>query len=264
MISKWQVVELLNRGVGRKSILSFADTMGKGEWLFKEGETDKLCEQYEKLVINIVCYWEDKFPEPLKNIPDPPVALFYRGVLPGAGERLVAVVGSRDLSERGRVAAKAIVRELVKDKLGVVSGLAIGTDTEVHQQCLKSGGRTVAVLPCGLETVYPWRNRRLAGDIVESGGCLVSEYPMGTVINKRNFLERNRIVSGLSRAIVVTEAGLRSGSISTPNFAVDQGRDVWCVRARVGEKNSEGILQLIEDGASVVEAGEDIGGCVGP
>lgn len=246
----------MSKGVRRKTILGFADCTGVTEGLLGPGFADKLCVQYENMGVGVTSFWDLDYPNMLRNIPDPPVVIFYKGRLPREGEACVAIVGSRNFSERGREAARKVVRHLVKNQITIVSGLAIGTDSLVHRECLDRGGRTIAVLPCGMDTVYPWRNRFLAMDILEHGGCLMSEYPMKSLINRSNFLERNRLVSGLSRGVIVTEAGERSGSISTPNFAADQGREVWCIKAVRGERNSEGILRLVEDGA--VEIGNGV------
>ena len=147
---------------------------------------------------------------------------------------------------------------LVAAGYGIVSGLAYGTDTLVHQPCLAVGGYTIAVLATDLDHVYPKENIELAENIVKSGGCLLSEHPLGNVTKRSDFLERNRIVSGLCMGTLVIEAAARSGSISTPNFAIDQGREVWCVAAKPGEPNSEGILALIEDGAYEVFTSEEM------
>ena len=272
---KWQVVEMLRRGVKRielqnekgqfdeESCLKFAVCSGGCEMAAVGDVVSKISEQYQKAGVEVVAYWEESFPKLLKEIPDPPVLLFCKGdwkllnklqitnnkLQIGA---LVAVVGSREMSNRGRRAVRKIVPKLTEEGFGVVSGLAIGTDSFVHETCLFVGGRTVAVLPSPLDMIYPRRNQGLAKKIIEAGGCLVSEYPRGVAVERKNFLERNRVVAGLCERVIVTEASKYSGSISTPNFALDQGRDVWCYPARKGEVNSEGILALIEDGAGEI------------
>jgi len=153
---------------------------------------------------------------------------------------------------------RRIVPELVKARIGIVSGLALGVDGEVHKECLRVGGKTIAVLPTGLDRIYPVRHKQLAEKILVAGGGLISEYPLGSELRKSNFLERNRLVSGLSRGVVVIEAARRSGSINTPNWAIDQGKEVWCVDKKPGEENSQGLLDLVADGARVIKSGGEI------
>lgn len=207
-----------------------------------------------------------QWPSLLSQIPDPPEKLYYVGkpyfslspssrLEEGRGgvlQGLIAVVGSREMSRRGEEAIKRIVPDLVKRGVGIVSGLALGVDTLAHQVCLDCGGYTVAVMGMGLDRIYPWENKELAEKIVANGGCLLSEYEVGHKTIRSDFLKRNRIVSGLCVGTLVIEAAGRSGSISTPNFAVDQGREVWVVEAKKGEPNSDGVLALIEDGATVI------------
>lgn len=255
---------MLRRGVKRiklqnavgefdeESCLKFAVFSGGHRMTVWDEVVSNISEQYQKDGVEVIAFWEEKFPKLLKEIPDPPVLLFCRGEIGLLHNRLAAVVGSREMSVRGRQAVRKIVPKLTGEGIGIVSGLAIGTDSFVHDICLFVGGQTVAVLPSPLDSIYPKRNVGLAKKIVEAGGCLVSEYPRGVVIERKNFLERNRLVAGLCERVVVTEAGRYSGSISTPNFAIDQGREVWCYPARKGELNSEGILALIEDGAGII------------
>lgn len=255
---KWLITEMLEKGEERKTILSYGKDWGG--WIKLEGKVDvgKISERYSRLGIKCVSFWDEKFPRSLREIADPPVVIYYQGKLPEKNEVWVAVIGSRKVSNVGERWVKKIVPELVKGGVGIVSGLAIGVDGLVHQECLRAGGRTVAVLPVGLERVYPLRHKRLVERILEQGGGVVSEYPVGSELRRSNFLERNRLVSGLSRGVVVIEAARRSGSISTPNFAVDQGKEVWCVKKKRGEVNSEGLLDLVADGARVVENGDEI------
>lgn len=255
---------MLRRGVKRielqnekgqfdeESCLKFAVCSGGCEMAAVGDVVSKISEQYQKAGVEVVAYWEESFPKLLKEIPDPPVLLFCKGDVDLLNTRLAGVIGSREMSNRGRRAVRKIVPKLTEEGFGVVSGLAIGTDSFVHETCLFVGGRTVAVLPSPLDMIYPRRNQGLAKKIIEAGGCLVSEYPRGVAVERKNFLERNRVVAGLCERVIVTEASKYSGSISTPNFALDQGRDVWCYPARKGEVNSEGILALIEDGAGEI------------
>lgn len=257
-MDKWAVVDLVSRGVPRRKIINQVQVSG----YLREGAVlpgmDKKSIQYGGGGVKMVTLWDEDYPQMLAEIPDPPVVLFCEGETPVLGRKLVAVVGSRKIGPRGRLAVARFVPALVKAGLGIVSGLAYGTDTLVHRTCLDCGGLAVAVLPTALDKIYPRENLALAAEIVRGGGCLLSEYPLGSVTLKKNFLERNRIVSGLARGVLVIEAAARSGSISTPNFALDQGREVWCAAAAPGEPNSEGILALIEDGAKAVFTTSDL------
>lgn len=255
---KWLITEMLEKGEERKTILNYGKDWGGWVKLGKEVDVGKISERYGKLGIKCIDFWDEKFPKSLREIADPPVVIYYRGRLPKKNEVWVAVIGSRKVSSEGERWVKKIVPELVKEGVGIISGLAIGVDGLVHEECLRVGGRTVAVLPVGLERVYPLRHRGLVERILKQGGGVVSEYPVGSELRRSNFLERNRLVSGLSRGVVVIEAARRSGSISTPNFAIDQGKEVWCVKKKRGEVNSEGLLDLVADGARVIESGDEI------
>ena len=251
------MIELVEKGWRRKEIKNQVQVSGYVSEDLGTGGPGKKGDQYGTGAIGVSTLWDSNYPLLLKEIPDAPVALFYRGLLVYEIP-LIAVVGSRSISQRGRRAIAQFVPALVAAGYGIVSGLAYGTDTLVHQTCLAVGGYTIAVLATDLDHVYPKENILLAEDIVKSGGCLLSEHSLGNVTKRSDFLERNRIVSGLCMGTLVIEAAARSGSISTPNFAIDQGREVWCVAAKPGEPNSEGILALIEDGAYEVFTSEEM------
>ncbi|MBI3954580.1 DNA-protecting protein DprA [Candidatus Collierbacteria bacterium] len=267
---KQEIVEylvfLLEKGVGRKEIwqrMKRTDSsLGKdlGVKNIKLGLDclDTGITRYNSLGINIVTFWDRCYPKMLRVIPDPPLALFVKGKFPLKERDLIGVVGSRAMSVRGKRAVDRIVPELVSAGLGIVSGLARGVDSQAHKACLRKKGFAVGVLPCALDTVYPRENKILEDRIIRQGGCIISEYPLGSKIERKNFLERNRVIAGVSRGVLVVEAAARSGSISTPNFALDQGRDVWCVPASKGEPNSEGILDLLEDGACPIQGADEI------
>lgn len=210
--------------------------------------------RYIKNEVEAVGVGDPEYPYLLKQIDKPPVKIFYHGRLPAKDESCVAVVGSRHCSGRAKVIIDNWVPELVKAGFVIISGLAIGIDSLVHEACLACGGRAVAVLPTGLDPIYPRRNKYLAEEIVSKGGCLISEYPSGTAVDRGRFLWRNRIVSGLSLGVLVVEASQRSGSLNTAGWAAEQGREVWCVSCKKGELNSEGVLGLIEDGACEVHS----------
>jgi DNA processing protein len=196
----------------------------------------------------------ERLPEPLRDISDVPRELFLAGSLPE--EAPVAIVGSRKATGYGRRIAQTVAARLATAGVPIVSGLAFGIDAETHRAVLEAGGQTIAVLPGGLDrpSLSPRSNLALADRILESRGALLSEYPQGTMARKEHFLARNRLISGLSRAVVVIEAALPSGSLITAKHATDQGRDVWAVPGPIDSPTSAGTNWLISDGAQPLVA----------
>lgn len=195
-------------------------------------------------------------PKLLQNIPDPPINLFVRGRLT---ENLkIAIVGTRRATTEGRLIAKKIASDLAAAGITIVSGLAMGIDTASHEGCLEAGGNTIAVLGTGIDNIYPRQNANLAERIIATGGGLVSEYPGAAPGYKENFIRRNRLISGLSEAVVIIEAPVRSGSLSTANFAGEQGREVFVIPGPINHPNYVGSHKLIRDGARLVTSAEDI------
>ena len=212
--------------------------------------------QCKRLGIKILLYDNPLYPEALKQIADPPFLLFVRGNENLLSGRCLSVVGTRRLSTAGREAAKSFSYDAVMDGCNVVSGLAYGADACAHQGALDAFydnpagqglGRTIAVLPCAIDEIVPYQNKRLAAQILQSGGCLVSEYAPGTPTQKRNFVARNRIVAGLSEATVVIEAPNGSGALITADFALEEGRDVFFHQVAFGEA-AESISQTVKSG----------------
>ena len=208
--------------------------------------------------IAFVPYVSDRYPPLLRELPDPPTVLFYRGTLPDPERPVAAVVGTREPSGEGLAAAYAFAYGFGECGIPVVSGLARGIDAMAHRGNVDAGGRTIAVLGSGLDEVYPKSNRALARRVVESGGVLVSEYPGGEPPRKGNSPARNRIIAGLARATVVVEAPESSGALITADFAADQGRDLWVVRAGLGSARGAGTRSLAEAGAPVAETAFDV------
>jgi len=206
--------------------------------------------------IDVMTIKDSSYPEELKNIPDPPVVLYYRGKLVKEEIR-IAVVGSRRATFYGLDMAKRLSAELAQKGVTVVSGMARGIDSEAHKGALEAGGRTIAVFGCGVDITYPPENVRLKEQIVKSG-AVISEYLPGTPPVPINFPARNRIISGLSRGVVVVEAGEKSGSLITADFALEQGRDVFAIPGNIDSKNSRGTNRLIKDGAKIVTNADDI------
>ncbi len=211
----------------------------------------------DKEGIGYVTYQEQSYPEPLKNIFDPPPGLFYKGDLVSQDNVAVALVGSRRPTHYGKTVSEKIAAELAESGLTVVSGLARGIDSSAHRGALKAGGRTIAVLGNGIDLVYPRENRELQDNIPLSG-AVISEYPLGSPPEAWHFPVRNRIISGLSKAIVVIEASERSGSLITADCALEQGREVLAVPGNINSHMSIGTNRLIKQGARLVEKTEDI------
>jgi DNA processing protein len=202
--------------------------------------------------LHVLGWADQEYPDRLRSIPDPPLVLFVKGDLSGLSSDLsVALIGTREPSDFGRRSAHAIGKSLAEAGSTVVSGLALGCDTEGHLGCLDGGGITVAVMAHGLDKVSPARNRPLADRILSEGGCLISEYPLGTEARRHHFVERDRLQSGLSDAVVVAETGLKGGSMHTVGFCEAQGRELRCIKHPEGKgdvPSAEGNRMLIESG----------------
>jgi DNA processing protein len=222
-----------------------------------EAEISRDINILEKLAVRIITRWDDDYPPNLQEIYDPPALLFVRGSIKPDDGQAVALVGTRNPTRYGLDMARHITRDLVKAGVTIVSGLARGIDTACHKAALKEGGRTIGVLGCGIDVVYPRENRELTEEIVETG-AVISEFRPQTAPLATNFYRRNRIVSGLAKGVVVIEATKNSGSLITAAHAVEQNRDVFAVPGNVMSKRSEGPHHLIKQGAGLVESGEDI------
>lgn len=209
--------------------------------------------------INMLTPNHPDFPEQLKTIPAVPKKLFILGnpkVL--HSEHIVAIVGSRKASSYGTATTQQIVRELAKHQVCVISGLALGVDGTAHTEALAAGTPTAAVLPSGLDEFYPRSHHQLAKQILDAGGALVSEYPEGTPPLRNNFIERNRIVSGLASTVIVTEAAEKSGTLHTANFALEQGKTVMAVPGNITSHLSQGTNKLIKAGAEPITKPSDV------
>jgi len=202
--------------------------------------------------------WEDElYPARLKEIDQPPPVLYVRGSLTAEDAWAVAVVGTRRVSAYGRQVAEELAANLAGNGVTVISGLARGVDGSAHQAALKAGGRTIAVLGCGVDRIYPPEHTQLADKII-ANGALLSDYPPGTPPDASNFPPRNRIISGLSMATVVVEAGETSGALITAQFAVDQGREVFAVPGNILAAQSKGTNRLIAQGAHPMLSAHDL------
>lgn len=211
----------------------------------------------QKIGVRIISWDNPEYPAQLKQIYDPPPVLYLRGQFLKQDEKAIAVVGSRNPTTYGQTAAERIAMGLSRAGVTVISGLARGVDSCAHRGAIRAGGRTIGVLGCGLDIVYPPESKELYEQVAKQG-VLISEFPLGTPPDSDHFPIRNRIISGLSLGVAVVEATLRSGSLITARFALDQGREVFAVPGNVDSPRSEGTNRLIKEGAKLVIRAEDI------
>ena len=232
----WQAgrTELTRAGMGRHVIENLLKLRAT---LDAQAELERL----EKLRMTVLTWKDRQYPSLLRSIDDAPPVLYLYGKLTAADHFALAVVGTRNSSTYGLQVTQRMVSELARGNVTIVSGLALGIDTIAHTAALDAGGRTIAVLACGLDTIYPPDNRKLAHRIVESGqGVLMSEYPPGMRPDSNNFPARNRIISGLSLGVLVIEAPARSGALITAGCALKQGRDVFAIPGSILSSRSAG------------------------
>jgi DNA processing protein len=206
---------------------------------------------------HVVTLADASYPTALLEIPDPPVVLFAKGRLELLRSTAVAIVGSRNATPQGINTARAFAQALSDAGLTVVSGLALGIDAAAHEGGLEGSSSTIAVTGTGLDIVYPARNRALAHRIAEEG-LLLSEFPLGTGAIAHNFPRRNRLISGLSRGVLVVEAAVKSGSLTTARFGADQGREVFAIPGSIHSPLARGCHALIKQGAKLVESAQDV------
>lgn len=225
---------------------------GFDDWHAVERQLRRL----ERAGAHLLTWADDVYPRRLREIPDAPPLLFVLGAVTPDDDLAVALVGSRAASEYGRRMARELAEGFARRGVTVVSGLARGIDAEAHAAALAAGGRTIAVLGSGVDVIYPGEHRALARAVCDRG-AVVSELPMGAKPDAENFPGRNRLISGLARAVVVVEAAERSGSLITANLAAEQGREVFAVPGPVGAPSS-GTHRLIRDGAKLTESAADV------
>ncbi len=241
--SAWQAApeELQAAGLSKKIVENFTT-------LRANVSLDEVWERLQMQKIQVLTWDEADYPIRLRDINNPPPVLYLSGSIETGDEWAVAIVGTRRITPYGRQVAERIAVKLANSGITVVSGLALGVDTVAHQSSLEAGGRSLAVLGSGVDRIYPPQNRALAEKIIASG-ALISDYAPGTPPEASNFPPRNRIISGLSLATVVVEAGLKSGALITADFAVEQGREVFAVPGNVFAPQSRGSNRLIQNGA---------------
>ena len=229
------------------------DAIRGGDWKrFAEQE----CRRLESSAAHLVKFTSPDYPKSLFEIPDPPPFLYVKGEL-RSRELAIAVVGSRRATAYGLLTTTKLSGVLAGRGMCIVSGMARGVDTAAHKGALQAGGRSIGVLGCGIDQVYPPENRTLFEEMATKG-CLVSEFPLGTLPLAENFPRRNRIISGLSRGVLVVEAAEKSGSLITAQYALEHGRDVFAVPGNISFATSRGCNRLIKQGAKLVDCVEDI------
>jgi DNA processing protein len=235
---------------------SFAALFGEGRQQL-EDLVKKEIDRAEEKDISIIPYDDPLYPALLKNIHDPPMVLYVKGNPEFLNCKGLGIVGSRSATHYGKSVAEQLANSLSRQGFSIVSGLALGIDTAAHQGTLAVKGKTIAVLGCGLDIVYPPSNHNLFKHIAFAG-AMVSEYPLGTKPDSFRFPARNRIISGLSLGVVVVEAANRSGSLITASHALDQGREVFAVPGRIDSVKSAGTHTLLQQGAKLVHSINDI------
>ena len=213
----------------------------------------QLIKRIEDLNIRILCVDDADYPKRLRSISSPPVFLFMRGKLPSLHKSL-GVVGTRCITDYGRMITGKFVSGLSRNGFVIVSGLALGVDAYAHETTLQNDGITVAVLGCGVDRIYPSANRNLAERIIKNNGAVISEYPLGTPAMQHHFPVRNRIISGLSRGVLVAEGGVKSGALITARYALEQGREVFAIPNNITKIGLSGTNHLIRRGeAKLIE-----------
>ena len=212
------------------------------------------------MIVEEISINNEKYPFILRNIYNPPKKIYAIGNIDILNQKGIAIVGSRKATEYGKKVALKISKELSENGFNIISGLAIGIDSYAHIGNLMNNGigKTIAVLGSSIDNIYPKKNRNLAIEIIKKGGCIISEYPIGSKIETKNFPERNRIISGMSLGVVIIEATEKSGALITADFALEQGKDVFAVPGNIFMQNSIGTNNLIIDGAIVVTSTQDI------
>jgi len=238
------------RGIGSASIATILDQRDSVDWA---GEVERSATLGARIVARI----DEEYPAQLREIHDPPLALYVRGTLESRDRHCIAVVGTRRPTHYGRETATDLSFQLARHGFTVASGLATGIDTCAHEATVRAQGRTVAVMGSGLDRMFPEQNAGLADEITRHG-AVISEFPLGRQPDKTTFPMRNRIVSGLAMGVLVVEAGRKSGALITASQALQQGRSVFAVPGRIDSRASRGTNELIRGGAALVRGVEDI------
>ena len=221
-------------------------------------EVEKILSELNKLNASIITIWDKDYPPLLKKIYDPPLILYIKGNLTESDNFSIAIVGTRQPSNYGKIQAEKLAAELTAQNITIASGMARGIDSIAHWSALKNNGRTIAVIGSGLDVIYPPENKKLFDEISERG-CVISEFSLGTKPDAQNFPRRNRIISGISLGCILIETGINGGAMQTAAFALDQNREVFAVPGNLGSKQSEGTNLIIQRGeAKLIRSAEDV------
>lgn len=222
------------------------------------GITEREILKLEKIGGRVISIWDAEYPEILKKIYDPPLLIYIKGTLEESDNFSIAVVGTRQPSNYGKIQTEKIVTDLSNQNITIVSGMARGIDSLAHAAALKMNGRTIAVTGSGLDVIYPPENKKLF-EAISGNGAVITEYVPGTKPDAVNFPKRNRIISGLTLGTIVIETGINGGAMRTAEFSLDQNREVFAVPGNVGVKQSEGTNMLIQkNGAKLITSAEDV------
>jgi len=247
---KSNIGDLAQAGISKKNIENLSD-------IRKKLNVDQLIESLIKNGIDVYFSDEPDYPQRLAEIEQKPPVLYYRGSIISGDSLSIGIVGTRKVTHYGKHVSTELGRFCADNRITTISGLARGVDAIGHSETIKFGGRTIAVLGSGIDVIYPPEHRHLAEMIIENG-AIVSDYPPGTKPDRINFPPRNRIISGLSQAVVVVEAGERSGALITAEYAANQGRDVFAVPGPITSPQSLGTNQLINSGANILTEYKDL------
>ena len=253
-VAAWNapVSELKNINLGEKLTEKF-------DYFRKTFDIDDYIHQLEKLHVSVLINTNPKYPELLKHISDAPFLLYVKGRGSKINlDKTIAIVGTRRITPYGEKVTKKLVHDLVASGFTIVSGMAYGVDAVAHRAAIDAGGKTIAVLGCGIDIIAPPSNKKLYYDIINGNGAVISEMPLGLRPEKGLFVARNRIISGLSHGVVVTEGADDSGALITARNAGEQGREVFAVPGPVTSPYSRGPSRLLRNGAALVESADDI------
>jgi len=231
----------------------------KSDFNFTKCDIDTEFDILIKNNVEIITFWDDHYPKFLKQIYMPPLGLYIVGNIANFNkDNNLAIIGSRKPTNYGKIVTEKLIKELAEYDVNVIAGLARGIDTMAHINAVKNNLKTMAIIGSGYNKLYPSENKNLANTIIQKGGAIVSEYPINFWPEKYYFVARNRIISGVSKAILIVESKKRGGTLITAKFAEEQNRDIFAIPNNIFELNGQGTNQLIKEGAKLIESAEDI------
>lgn len=267
----WSLVNALgspeNVLAASPAVIPFLDEQGRSQLrdFQKLGESSILMQNAQQIIEEVTEHQgtiihvnSQYYPELLREIHHPPPILYAKGDIENLSLPQLALVGSRHPTHGGLQNTRLFTRHLVNSGFAITSGMALGIDSSAHQTALEAGGKTIGVMATGIDEIYPKRHRYLAHQLLAQGGTLLSEFPPRTPPRASHFPQRNRIISGLSLGVLVIEAAVKSGSLITANYALEQGREVFTIPGSIHNPQSKGCHRLIKEGATLVESGEDM------